>query len=145
VSTLAIGGPLHAIAAALGLTLLTVALLRLRAEDARARQVATAAGLLMAVPFSLGASIYPAYRLQIKPDLLVAHPQLAAAFESKEHLAAMGLCCVLGGAGAFLVPEGGRAGRSLLSTGWLLCVSAAAIGVVVTWWPALTTALASGW
>ena len=136
-SALGIGGPLHAIAAALGLVLLTLALIRLEIDDPRSRRLAMVCGGLMTIPFALGAAIYPAYRVHIKPDLLVDYPQLATAFESKEHLAAMGLCCVLGGAGALGSVEGASAGRSLVRIGWLLCTVAAAIGVVVTWWPTL--------
>ena len=138
-SALGIGGPVHAVVAVLGVLILTFAVFRLWASELapRTRRLATGAAVFMIVPFSVGAAIYPAYRMHIKPELLLTHPPLVLAFESKEHLAAMGLCCVLGGAGAMVSPEGARAGRSLLTTGWLLCVSAAAIGVVVTWLPTL--------
>jgi hypothetical protein len=138
-STLGIGFPVHAVAAFAGLFVLTLGVVRLWVADPslRTRRLATAAAVCMTVPFSIGAAIYPAYREHIKPELLVTHPRLALAFESKEHLAAMGLCCVLGGAGALVSPDGRRAGRSLLTTGWLLCITAGAIGVVVTWWPTL--------
>ena len=133
-------GPLHAIAAGLGLALLTTAVFRLhRAGSSQpVGRLATISGLLMGLPFALGCAIYPAYRLEIKPGLLIDHAGLARAFESKEHLAAMGLFCVLGGVGALLGPSGRRAGTSLLTIGWLLCASAATIGVVVTWWPTVS-------
>jgi len=136
---LGILGPVHLVAAVVGLSLLTASLIRLyRSEDGvPTRRLASAGGLFMAIPFALGWAMYPTYRTQIKPGLLTEHPGLVTAFESKEHLAAMGLCCVLGGVGALIAPEGLGAGRSLLTTGWMLCVIAAGIGVAVTWVPSL--------
>ncbi len=138
--------PLHAIASVLGLLLLSVALFRLLRADPvlRTRRLAALAGCLMMAPFALGCTIYPHYRTEVKPGLLVDYPALAAAFESKEHLAAMGVCCVLGGAGALLStdPPGLRAARSMLGAGWLLCMCSAVIGVAVTWGPSLMALVA---
>ncbi len=108
-----------------------------RSSDQDARRGLWGAALLTLVTFVVGSLLYPAYRSELKPDLLVQAPMLASLFESKEHLAAMTLCLVLGSAGvqtsAGQLPEGRRASRALLALGWLLYSVVAGLGVLVTW------------
>jgi hypothetical protein len=67
-----------------------------------------AIGLIAAAGLS-GMVIYPAYRRLHKPDLLERAPDVALAFEWKEHVAAFALCLALGAA----LAEGALAKRLL--------------------------------
>lgn len=80
---------LHGHLAWLGLVALVHPLLSLGSAGLRRGTVvsAWAAALLVALPFGLGWSVYPTYRSQVKPGLLVEVPAVALAFETKEHLA----------------------------------------------------------
>ena len=56
----------------------------------RARRALLAAGLatgLVTLTGLLGASLYPAYRVLVKPVIFAASPAIGNAFERKEHLA----------------------------------------------------------
>ncbi len=76
-------------------------------------------GVAMLLPaFGLGLGIYPAWRTQVKPDLVQDALGLALAFEVKEHLAWFSLVSALGGV-AVLGTAGGLAGGRRLGR-WLL-------------------------
>lgn len=99
------------------------------------RRSAVLAATFLFVPFAMGWAIYPGYRRFIKLDLLRQHPQVAMAFETKEHLAAMALCFAIGGAVALQVGGRSQRGRdaawTMLVLAWLCGTATGIIGVVV--------------
>lgn len=63
-----------------------------RLRNVRAGSYADAVAILYALDFVLGAVIYASYRLEVRPYLENAGLYIAAgSFETKEHLAALGL------------------------------------------------------
>ncbi len=63
-----------------------------RLRNVRAGSYADAVAILYAIDFLLGAIIYASYRLEVRPYLENADLYIAAgSFETKEHLAALGL------------------------------------------------------
>lgn len=87
---------------------------------------ALAASLSVAA-FVSGWLLYPGYREDTKPALLVKAPTIASAFEVKEHLAFYALCLAITGAG--LVWRGGPWARPYARTALVL---AAVLGLVVS-------------
>ena len=60
--------------------------LLLRKPRRRAVGAAASAAALVTASAALGAAMYPAYRLQLKPSILAGSPLLGMMFERKEHL-----------------------------------------------------------
>ncbi len=87
-------GRLHGILGVLALALLAHPVLARRNLRLWERG---AVGLIAAAGLS-GMAIYPAYRRLHKPALLEQAPDVAMAFEWKEHVAAFALCLALGAA-----------------------------------------------
>jgi hypothetical protein len=58
----------------------------LRARPRRALLAAALSTGLVTLTGVLGVGLYPAYRITVKPGLLLAAPRVAEAFERKEHL-----------------------------------------------------------
>jgi hypothetical protein len=90
------------------------------------------AAALLASTFAAGWWLYGPYRARVKPGLLADAPRVAAAFESKEHLAFVCLCLAMAGAVTLRLlghrPDARRLARSLLGAAWLTGVTAAAGG-----------------
>lgn len=82
---------------------------------------------LATAAFASGWLIYPTYRTDLKPALLRLDRPLAAAFETKEHLAWYVLCLAVAGGGLLLVS---REPGVVRTARWMLAV-AAALGMVV--------------
>lgn len=136
--TYALIARLHGISAALGLAILLHPVLNLRSRRARSwwtRFTVELSAVLMAVPFTVGWFLYPIYRVEVKVPLRVVDPGTVLRFESKEHLAAMAIALIVGG--ALILRFGGespttrRASWTLLTCGWVLGVVTALLGVWV--------------
>ncbi len=125
---------IHGHVAVLGLAVLLhpVISLRRRRGTARYTQLSADLGaLLLVAPVALGLAIYPAYRADVKPGLLVGAPLAAVAFETKEHLGAMAVALAIGGAVTLRHAPAREAAWSLLFAGWLCGVAAGIVGIVV--------------
>ena len=89
---------------------------------------------LVAVAFVLGLTIYPDYRLEVRPDLMRTNVRAGVLFETKEHLAWVALIGALGAGIAGLVapPKAVAlrriAGRVFLGAA-IACTLAACLGV----------------
>lgn len=125
------------------LGVLTVALLlhpvlgRPRAPGGRAPWSLLAAVGFLVAAFASGWLLYPGYREDPKPALLRVAPDLARAFETKEHLAWYVL--VLGACGAFLVARGAdgaaaRSGRFMLGAAAVIGAAVCLLGATVASW-----------
>lgn len=128
----------HGHVALLGLALLLHPVITLRTRSSlnwRTHLTAELGAALLAAPFALGWAIYPVYRAEVKPGLYGRAPAWMAAFESKEHLAAMALCLAIGGALTLRLagrtPSGRTAAWWLLAVGWSLGAVTGALGVAV--------------
>jgi hypothetical protein len=99
------------------------------------RIAAWLAAALVTLPSALGWLLYPTYRAQVKPRLLVDALPYAMAFETKEHLALMTLALAWGGALALRLggdhPDGRRAARVLFACGALTGIATGVLGVLV--------------
>ena len=82
----------------------------LRRRRRRALLAAASATGLVTVAAALGATIYPAFRVDIKPRLFAHEPAMAWAFERKEHLAVAALAMAWVGLGAHLAEYRSPAG-----------------------------------
>lgn len=129
---------LHGHLAILGLALLLHPVITLRRRQHLATatvRTADLGALLLLIPWILGLVLYPSYRAQIKPALWAAHPAAVWRFETKEHLAAVSMALILGGAltlrSSGRLPQGRRAAATLLLWGWILGVCAALLGAYV--------------
>lgn len=129
---------IHGHLAVLGLAVLLHPVITLRTRSGlnwRTHLTAELGAALLAVPFALGWAIYPVYRAEVKPGLFARAPGFMAAFETKEHLAAMTLCLAIGGALTLRLvgrtPNGRLAAWSLLLVAWLLGATAGVLGVGV--------------
>ncbi len=91
--------------------------------------------LLLGASFGLGWFIYPDYRGLVKPTLLSEAPRVAAAFETKEHLAFCAASLALAGAVALRragrTPQGRTVARSLLLAAFLCAATTGALGIFV--------------
>ena len=124
----------HGHLAVLGLAVLLhpVVTLRTRRGSGRWTQLSADLGALMlALPAALGIAIYPTYRASVKPDLLLHAPNVAAAFETKEHLGAMAVALAVSGALVLRHPPSREAAWSLLLAAWLCGLGAGLIGIGV--------------
>ena len=129
---------LHGVLGWLGLAALAHPVLTLRPRlrpSARQRLSAALAVALVSAPAAIGWAIYPSYRAQVKPGLVVDALPWAMAFETKEHLATMTVALAWGG-GVALWQAGdkrpGRAAARALFGAALLCgVAVGLIGLVV--------------
>jgi len=125
------------------LALLSLALLLHPVITLQTRRVLTAwtvrsawiAALMLSTSFALGWWIYPTYRTHVKGGLLADAPRVAAAFETKEHLA---FCAAsLAVAGALTLLRAGshdasrRAARALLLGAWICGALTGVLGVFV--------------
>ncbi len=129
---------LHGHAATLGLAVLLhpVLTLRIRGKVTPGAQLsADLAALLLLLPGLLGAAIYGAYRLRVKPALWLVEPGAVLRFETKEHLAVMAIGLAVGGALALRVagrsPGGRETAWSLLASAWALGLVSALLGIYV--------------
>lgn len=129
---------LHGLLATLGLAVLMHPVITLRTRRALTPTLvftADLAAVLLAGPFLLGLVLYPAYRAKVKPALWLGHPGAVLRFETKEHLAAMAVALVVGGALTLRVagrhPAGRDAAWMMLLCGWALALVAALSGLWV--------------
>lgn len=129
----------HGLLAVLGLASLLhpVVLLRIRSNLVpHARLTAELGAAFLLSAFALGWWIYPQYRAHVKVPLYVLHPDAVLRFETKEHLAAMGVALAVGGALVLRVagrqPVGREAAWILLLCGWTLGVVTALLGIYVS-------------
>ena len=126
------GTPIHLVLALVGWVLLTAAVWRPVGVELRW----VLAGLVLTT-FLVGSLTYPAYRTELKPGLLLNHPLLASLFETKEHLAAMTLCCVLGGVGVQVtagdLDAGKRTAQAFVRLAWVMYGVVVLLGIGVTW------------
>ena len=126
------GTPIHLVLALTGFSLLTVVVWR-----PVKRPALWALAVLVCATFLLGALTYPAYRSELKPGLLLNHPLLASLFETKEHLAAMTLCSVLGGVGVQVtageLDAGKQTAQAFFRLAWGLYGVVIVLGIWVTW------------
>ena len=129
---------LHGLLAALGLAILLHPVLNLRGKRAKTwwtRFTVDASAVLLGLPFAVGWFLYPIYRVEVKTKLRGTAPDALLRFESKEHLAAMAVALVVGGALVLRLSGDGDAGRraswTLLACGWVLGVVTALLGVWV--------------
>lgn len=128
----------HGHAGWLGLAVLlhpVITLGRAKGVSWRMQLSADLGAALLALPFALGLFVYPTYRSGVKPGLLLHEPAVAAAFETKEHLAVFSLALALAGAGV-LRGAGGhaagrRAARHLFAWAWACGISVGLLGVWV--------------
>ncbi len=97
--------------------------------------LATALAVLVGV---LGATIYPAYRVQLKQEIFVHTPRLGWCFERKEHLATFAIAFALVGCVAHLSasrladPElAARTAHRAYVVSFVLALVAAVLGVAV--------------
>lgn len=129
---------LHGHLALLGLALLVHPIITIRRRPTVTPVTmftADLAAVLLGGPFALGLLLYPAYRAKVKPSLWLGHPGAVLRFETKEHLAAMSIALVIGGALALRFggrhPAGKDAAWMMLLCGWALGVVAALTGLWV--------------
>ena len=125
---------LHGYAVVLGLALLLHAVVAL-GRGGRARLTAGLAAGFVLLPSALGWLIYPTYRAEVKPGLVVTATPWALAFETKEHLAALTFALTCGGVlGLWWAgdrPPGRAAARALLLAAFLTGLGAAVLGLSV--------------
>jgi len=93
------------------------------------------AALLLGASFGLGWFVYPEYRGFVKPTLLAEAPRVAAAFETKEHLAFCAAALAVAGAvtlrRAGATDAGRSTARALLLAAWICAVTTGGLGIFV--------------
>ena len=97
--------------------------------------LAAAVGLTLGA-FALGLTIYPAYRVEVKPELFRVAPDVGMLFETKEHLAWIALAAALGAgtAGLLAPPKAVRARRvagRVFAGAALTCAVVVALGTYI--------------
>ena len=106
----------------------------------RARLSVALAGGLAALTAALGATIYPDYRVQLKPSIFATAPSLGWLFERKEHLAVGAVAFALLGCVAHLAlpafepglrPRVGRLAHRSFVVAFVLSAAVAVFGTAV--------------